>query len=401
MSVLISGIGIAGPTLAYWLSVYGIKSTLVERAPRLRTGGYAVDFWGVGFDVAERMGILPEIRRDGYNIQELRIVDRHGRRIGGFAVDVLRNALHDRYVTIARSDLARDIYRKVEGRCETIFGDSITEIEAHGDGVEVAFEHAPSRHFQVVIGADGLHSIVRRLTFGDENRFEKFLGYSVAAFEVTGYRPRDQDIYINYSVPGKQVGRLSLRDDRTLFLFVFADEGDRLTGLNDTGAQKEVLRSEFGDLGWECPRILAAMESCEELYFDRISQIRMDHWSKGRVGLVGDAAFCPSLLAGQGSSLAMAAAYVLAGELGLTGRSTEQALESYEQRLRSFLLTKQKAATKFAAAFTPRTRWGLFLRNQITKAFAIPFVAKMTMGNALRDRIQLPDYPRIPPRSAN
>ncbi len=392
MSVLISGIGIAGPTLAYWLSVYGIKSTLVERAPRLRTGGYALDFWGAGFDVAERMGILPEIRRDGYNIKELRIVNAQGRRTGGFDVDIFRNAAHGRYVTITRSDLAKNIYRKIEGDCEMIFGDSIAAINQRSHAVEVAFEHAPSRHFDAVIGADGLHSIVRKLTFGDENRFEEFLDYSVAAFEVPGYPQRDEDIYINYSVPGKQVGRLSLRNDRTLFLFVFSDERGRLTDLNDTGAQKEALRSQFGDLGWECPQILAAMESCPELYFDRVSQIRMETWSKGRVGLVGDAAFCPSLLAGQGSALAMVAAYVLAGELGATGSSPEQALKRYEKRLHPFMLGKQEAAKKFAGSFTPKTQWGLFLRNQITKAFALPYLAEWLMGSSLLDRIDLPDY---------
>jgi 2-polyprenyl-6-methoxyphenol hydroxylase-like FAD-dependent oxidoreductase len=392
MFVLISGIGIAGPALAYWLSVYGIKSTLVERSPRLRTGGYAIDFWGVGFDVAERMGILPEIWRDGYNIRELRLVNARGRRIGGFDVDIFRNAARDRYVTIARSDLARDIYRKIEGDCEMIFGDSITGIKQLPDGVEVTFEHAPSRHFDVVIGADGLHSIVRKLAFGDESQFEEFLGYSVAAFEVAGYPHRDEDIYINYSVPGKQVGRLSLRNDRTLFLFVFADERGPLTDLTETTAQKEALRAQFGGLGWECPQILAALDSCPELYFDRVSQIRMETWSKGRVGLVGDAAFCLSLLAGQGSALAMAAACVLAGELGATGSSPEQALHSYEKRLHSFMLGKQEAAKKFAGSFTPRTRWGLFLRNQVTRAFALPFLPKLLMGSSLLDRIDFPDY---------
>lgn len=392
MSVLISGIGIAGPTLAYWLSVYGVKSTLVERAPHLRNGGYAIDFWGVGFDVAERMGILPEVRRDGYNIKELRIVNAQGRRIGGFGVDSFRKAAHGRYVTIARSDLARNIYRKTEGNCETIFGDSITEMNQRPDGVEVTFEHSPSRHFDLVIGADGLHSVVRKLVFEDENQFEEFLGYSVAAFEVTGYPHRDEDIYINYSVPGKQVGRLTLRNDRTLFLFVFADERGHLTDLHDIAAKRAALRAHFGGLGWECPQILAAMDSCAELYFDPVSQIRMETWSKGRVGLVGDAAFCPSLLAGQGSALAMAAAYVLAGELGANGSSPAEALRRYEERLHPFMLGKQDAAKKFAGAFTPRTPWGLFLRNQVTKAFAIPYVLTLLMGSSLLDRIDLPDY---------
>ncbi len=392
MSVLISGAGIAGPTLAYWLSVYGVRSTLIERAPQLRTGGYAIDFWGLGFDIAERMGILPDLKRDGYNIKELRIVNAKGQRTGGFNVDIIRQAAHGRYVTIPRGDLAKNIYRNVEERCETIFGDSIAGIEQDTHGVDVTFERTASRRFNVVIGADGLHSIVRKLTFGEENRFEKFLGYSVAAFEVTGYRPRDEDIYINYSIPGKQVGRLSLRNDLTLFLFVFADERGDVIDSDDIESQREELRTQFGNLGWECPQILAAMESCPELYFDRVSQIRMDTWSKGRVGLIGDAAFCPSLLAGQGSALAMIAAYVLAGELHRAPNSPERALTRYQELLYSFMLGKQQAAEKFASSFTPKTRWGLFLRNQITKAFTIPFVAKLVMGRSLLDRIDLPDY---------
>ncbi len=392
MSVLISGAGIAGPTLAYWLSVNGVDSTLVERAPQLRTGGYAVDFWGLGFDIAERMGILPELKRDGYNIKELRIVNAQGRRIAGFDVDSFRRATRGRYITIARSDLARIIYRKVQTHCESIFGDSIAALQQRDDGVDVTFHHAPARHFDLVVGADGLHSNVRRLTFGEESRFEKFLGYSVAAFEAIGYPQRDDDVYVNYSTPGKQVGRLSLRKNRTLFLFVFADERGDLIDADDTESKRKCLRAQFGDLGWECPQILAAMESCEELYFDRVSQIRMNTWSKGRVGLIGDAAFCPSLLAGQGCALAMIGAYVLAGELGRSGNSPEDALKRYQERLRDFMFAKQTAAEKFATSFTPKTRWGLFVRNQVVKAFALPFIAKLVMGGTLLDRIALPDY---------
>ena len=139
MSVLISGAGIAGPTLAYWLSVYGVKPTLVERAPQLRSGGYAIDFWGLGFDIAERMGILPDLKRDGYNIKELRIVNAKGQRIGGFNVDIFRQAARGRYVTIPRTDLAKNIYRQIEDRCETIFGDSIAGIQQDAHGVDVTF----------------------------------------------------------------------------------------------------------------------------------------------------------------------------------------------------------------------------------------------------------------------
>ncbi len=392
MTVLISGIGIAGPTLAYWLSVHGLQSTLVERAPHLRTGGYAIDFWGRGYDVAERMGIIPEIQRDGYEIKELRIVNAQGCRIGGFNVDVFRAATNGRYVTIARSDLAANIYRKIERRCETIFDDSITGINQTADGVNVTFEHAPARQFDAVVGADGLHSVVRKLVFGDGGRFERFLGYSVAAFEASGYQPRDEDIYITYGAPGRQVGRLSLRNDRTLFLFVFADDGENPIDPRATGALKRVLRSQFGGLGWECPKLLAAMDSCDDLYFDRVSQIRSDRWSLGRVGLIGDAAFAPSLLAGQGSALAMTAAYVLAGEMKRAADSPERAFQRYEQLLHPFILAKQKAAERFAGSFAPKTRLGLFARNQSTKVLAIPFFTKRVIRSTLLDPIELTDY---------
>lgn len=394
MSVLISGLGIAGPTLAYWLSLYGMKVTLVERSPHLRTGGYVIDFWGSGFEIADRMGLIPDIQRAGFRIKELRILNARGRRIGGFNADVFRAATLGRFVTISRSDLARIIYQKLEGRCETIFGDSVRQIRQEPGGVDVSFERATSRRFDVVIGADGLHSTVRKLVFGDEAQYEKFLGCSVAAFAVAGYQPRDEDVYINYGVPGRQVARFAMRDNRTMFLFIFADPRGSLTDADDTQAQKDVLRSEFGDAGWECPQILAAMESCDEIYFDRMSQIRMDTWSRGRVGLVGDAAFCPSLLAGQGSALAMVAAYVLAGELCRADTTPEAAFRSYEQRLRPFIIGKQNAAEGLGSSFAPRTRLGLFLRNQTTKFFSLPFVPRLLMGRTLIDRIELPVYPR-------
>ena len=229
--------------------------------------------------------------------------------------------------------------------------------------------------------------------FGKDARFEKYLGDRVAAFAVNAYRPRDENVYVSYSLPGKQAARFAMRNDRTMFLFVFADNQDRRIDPQDTNAHKDVLRAEFDKAGWECPQILAAMESCDEVYFDRVSQIQMDEWSQGRVGLVGDAAFCPSLLAGQGAAIAMIAAYVLAGELGRMGSKPQEAFKRYEQRLHPFITSKQRAAAQFAGSFAPKTRLGLFFRNQVTKAFKLPLIVKLMMGSSLLDRIDLPDYP--------
>ncbi|HEX9881796.1 MAG TPA: FAD-binding domain [Hyphomicrobium sp.] len=391
-SILISGAGIAGPTLAYWLLEQGITPTLVEKAPHLRTSGYVIDFWGLGYKVADKMRLLSTLDREGYDVSELRLVNGEGQRVGGFDAGVFRNLTGGRYLSIARSELAKLLCEKIKDRCEVIFGDEVTAIDDQGDGVRVGFRHAREGRFDAVIGADGLHSEVRELVFGPEKRFEISLGYMVATFQARGYRPRDELVYVSYAIPGRQVARFAMRGDRTMFLFVFAADEPSGVGAHDMAAQKALLNATFRDAGWECPQILAALDKSDDLYFDRVSQIHMDAWSKGRVALVGDAAFCVSLLAGQGSALAMGAAYALAGELGRADAGSPAAFQRYEALLRPLIATKQKAALQFASGFAPKTRWGLFVRNQVTKAMALPFVAKLAMGSSLLDRIDLPDY---------
>ncbi len=392
-TVLISGVGIAGATLAYWLGQFGFKPTLIERAAQPRTGGYIIDFWGRGYDIAERMRLVPELRKEGYDVHELRIVDTKGKRVGGFGVDVFRKLTGGRYVSIARADLAKLIYQKIERSFETVFGDSIVSVGQDEDGVRVEFAHAPARRFDVVIGADGLHSAVRKLVFGSQDQFEKYLGYYVAAFEVAGYPNRDERVYVTYELPGKQVARFAMREDRTLFLLVFAADRALPIAPRDVPSQKARLHAEFDRAGWECRRVLAALDDCDDLYFNSVSQIHMNTWSRGRVALVGDAAFCPSLLAGQGSALAMIGAYVLAGELAAAGGRWQTAFHRYQNLLLPFMEGKQKAAEQFARSFAPKTQFGLFVRNQITKALAIPFVAELTLGRLIHDAIDLPDYP--------
>lgn len=366
--------------------------TLVEQAPRLRSGGYVIDFWGLGYDVAERMGLTGEADRIGYHVHELRIVDDRGERVTGFGTKVFSELTGGRYVTLGRSELSRLLFEKVRGDVEVVFGDEIASLHEHADGVEVRFAHAGGRRFDLVIGADGLHSNVRRLAFGPQERFERQLGYIVAAFEVRGYRPRDENVYLLYNEPGRMLGRFTLRDDRTLFLLVFAADRLALPGVSDLAVRKAVLRERYGDAKWECPQMLRALEGADELYFDSVSQIRMERWSHGRIALVGDAAFCVSLLAGQGSALAMTAAYVLAGELARSGGRHEEAYGEYERYLRAYVGEKQKAAARFAKAFAPGTHWGLFLRNQVIRTFATPGLAKFTIGRDIFDTLQLPHY---------
>ena len=387
-TVLISGAGIAGPTLAFWLKAAGFEPTLVERSPGLRGGGYVIDFWGLGYDIAERMGLLPNIDRGGYHVQEMRIVDDAGRRLAGFGTRVLAELTGGRYVTLQRSDLSRMLFEKINATTEIIFDDEIVGLHEEADCVAVELKRAGTRRFDLVIGADGLHSIVRKLAFGPQSAFEKHLGYVVAALEVRGYRPRDPDVYVIYSRPERMVGRFTLRDDRTLFLFVFASAALPAT----LDQQKAMLRDIYGQAKWECPRILDAVDRTDELYFDRVSQIRTQGWSRGRIALIGDAAFCPSLLAGQGSALAMVSAYVLAGELADARGGHQKAFAGYEALLRDYISTKQRGAERFAGVFAPTTRAGLYVRNQIIKALAIPGLTRWTVGRDLIDTLRLPGY---------
>ncbi len=390
MNVLISGAGIAGPCLAYWLKRYGFQPTLVERAPRLRAGGYIVDFWGAGFDVADRMGLVPRILEQGYRIEEVRQVDREGKRVSGFKLDVFERLTGGRFTSLPRSALGAAIYQALDGEVETIFNDSVVALEEVDHRVRVSFERSAARDVDLVVGADGLHSEVRRLAFGEHSGFERYLGLKVAAFAIGGYRPRDELAYVIHTELGQQVGRFSMRDDQAMFLFVFADPAPAIP--HDLAGQRALLRERFAGSGWECPRILDALDSADGLYIDQVSQVRMDRWTRGRIALVGDAAFCVSLLGGQGSALAMTAAYILAGELKRAGGDHRAAFAAYQDRLGTFIAGKQKAAVRFAPFFAPRSRLKMFVRNQVMKLMAIPFVAERAVGRELVDRVELPDY---------
>lgn len=398
MNCLIVGSGVAGPTLAYWLARSGHRITLVEQAPALRTGGYVIDFWGAGFDVAERMGVLPAVRARGYQVQQVRMVGSEGEPVGGFSAAVFDRLGAGRYTSLARGDLAEVLYREIEGlpQVQTRFGVELESLEQRERGVWATFAgrggETSREVFDVVVGADGLHSKVRALSFSGADVREKYLGYRVAAFRIGGYRPRAASDYVMHTEVGRQMARFSMRDDETMFLLVWADPDGAGPLPRGIDAQRAHLRERFAGMRWEAPTILGALDDVDEIYLDRVSQIRLDTWSQGRVVLVGDAAHAPSLLAGQGSALAMIGAYVLAGELGRAS-TPEEGFARYHERLGGFMASKQKAAAGFAGSFAPRSRFGLWVRNRMTALLRIPFVADLAMGSSLRDAITLPDYP--------
>jgi 2-polyprenyl-6-methoxyphenol hydroxylase-like FAD-dependent oxidoreductase len=390
-TVLISGIGVAGPTLAYWLAHHGFEPTLLESASSLRDSGCLIDFWGGGLDVAEWMDLLPSLKEEDYDIRELRLVNEYGHRIGGFRVNPSQFVPGARFLSILRGDLARLLFTTVAGTVDMIFGNGVKRIEQLENNVAVTFAHGAPRKFDLVIGTDGLHSAVRSAVFGSPSKFERRLGYFAASFNSDGYPYRDEGAYVSYCLPGRQVTRYSLRENRTGFLLLFRDNRLPEGGVG-TSDPKTVLAEVFHDAGWEGDAILAELGRSTDLYFDVVSQIRMPTWSRGRVAILGDAAFSPSLLAGQGSSLAMTAAYVLAGELKRANGDHTVAFKAYEATLKPLIIRKQRAAARLGRWFVPKSNLGIAVRNQASRLISVPPLPKWMVGRMLNDRISLTDY---------
>jgi 2-polyprenyl-6-methoxyphenol hydroxylase-like FAD-dependent oxidoreductase len=391
MDVLISGAGIAGPTLAWWLRRDGHRVTLVEKAPELRSGGYIVDFWGKGYELAGRMGLLPRLEQVGYHVKEVRFVASDGQRRGGFSTEVFDRATHGRFVSLPRSELSRAIFEAIEGQIEAIFGDEIVALEREPGRVAVRFASGHRRAFDLLVGAEGVHSPTREMLFGPEARFERFLGYNFAAYTLQGYPRRDPDTYVMYGEPGRQAARFTLTGAASLVLLIWRDPAGTAIP-HDEAVQKGLIRERFAGAGWEVPALLEGLADARDLYIDRVSQIRLDRWHEGNVALLGDAAFAPSFLAGQGSALAMIGGYVLAGELKRAGGDVPAALTAYQQRLFAFMRAKQDAAIGLAPSFVPKSRFGLEVRAIASRLLGIGWFADLVIGRSVRDRIDLPDY---------
>lgn len=392
MKIAISGAGIGGPTLTYWLARAGHSPTLIEAAPQMRTGGYVIDFWGAGYRIAELMGLETAILEAGYQVRELRAVRSDGRVAASVGTQMFSRAAGGRFTSLPRGDLAAILFGALGRRAETIFGDRIVAVDQHRDGVDLALERSGTRRFDLLVGADGLRSGVRRLVFGADRQFEHHLGYAVAAFRLPDYRPRDELVYVLYNAPGRQAARFALRGDRTLFLFVLRADPRELEEAHVSGGGREFLVRQFANAGWECHDILDQVDRAEDFYLDAVSQIRMPRWSEGRTVLIGDAAAAVSLLAGEGSGLAMVEAYVLAGELLRCGGDPAVAFHAYEARLRSMVEAKQRSAERFASFFAPKTPIGIWLRNRLIRLMNLGLVADLSVGRSLRDDVELPRY---------
>lgn len=392
MKVAINGGGIAGTALAFWLGNMGHEVLLVERAPTLRTGGYVLNLWGAGYDAIEKMGLLPTLLELQYLTDELRMVDSRGRTRGGYPSKVLQGLAGGRIASLARADIAAAIYQALDPSVETIFGDSIAAIQDKGAQARIHFEYGAPRDVDLIVGADGLHSKVRQLAFGEESRYEFPMGCHVASFELAGYRPREEGLYVAHTAPGRYIARFPMRGDRTLFFVILRDEHLPDGVLTTDTERKKALRHALSDMGWECPAILSALDAVDNIYFDSISQIRMDAWTNGRVALLGDAAACPSLIAGEGAGMALAGAYVLAGELHRHGPDLQAALRGYQSRMQPYASRKQRYAEGLVPSFVPRTSLGVHARDLATLLMRLPAFPRVLMGRYFRDAMKLPDY---------
>jgi 2-polyprenyl-6-methoxyphenol hydroxylase-like FAD-dependent oxidoreductase len=323
----------------------------------------------------------------------MRMVDAHGREEAHVDLTPVRDALHGRFISIARADLASALFEVSDG-IPTHFGVSIIEIEQDAAGPCATFSDGHRERFDLIVGADGLHSEVRAQAFGPASQFEQFLGCYVVAFRVRGYPHFDELTYVSHTVQRRQVARVSLRDGETLVLLVWRPERIVTGDPRGRDEQQAAVRTAFGDMGWETCELLEAMNHSVDFYFDRVSQIHLPRWSVGSVVRLGDAAACPSLLAGEGAGLAMVEGYTLAGELHRARGDISLALATYEHRLRRFVTGIQKSALWFRGFFAPETTLSLTVRNLAIRALALPFLTK-SVAHSLRDDLELPAYLEI------
>jgi 2-polyprenyl-6-methoxyphenol hydroxylase-like FAD-dependent oxidoreductase len=385
MRVLISGASLAGPTLAFWLARYGIEATVVERASALRTGGNGVDVRGQAVEVAERMGIMPDVRALETDIQGMSFVDATGASVARVDMQSLQRANGDRDVEIMRGDLARILYDASSPTAEYIFGDQITSIEQHPDNVTVQFEKAAPRAFDLVVGADGIHSSVRDLAFASEESSLRFLGFYWAF--ANGDETLGEDRWMSiYNEPGRMSG-LYRSGNHTQAKSYFLFQAPRRIAY-DRRSQKaaaQLLAAGMAGMGGFAPELVRSSITDGQLYFDELSQVRLPSWSSGRVALVGDAAYCASPVSGAGAMLALLGAFHLAGALAESRDDIRVALARYEASMRPIVRSAQRGL--FTGLLAPKTRLGISARNTMLK---LPILRAL---NGLDRRLQLPATP--------
>lgn len=369
MRVLISGGGIAGLTLAYWLHRYGIAAVVIEQSPSLRRDGYGLDFYGTGYDVAERMGVLEQLREQRLPFEDIAYVDARGRRIAHLSMDLLNTIMQNRYMELMHSTLEEVLYDAVADAVEIRHGTTLVAISAEAEGVSVAFHDGSTDSFDLLIGADGVHSNVRRLVFGDNSRddarHERYLGYYFASYPLVD-RYGIGHGWKSYIEAGRWASAYcGKRDGELVAFFMYKATNE---GYIAREQRLSRLRQVFAGMGWITQQLLEDVADPESILLDSMTQIEMPCWHRGRVVLVGDACACPTSLSGQGASMAMGGAYILAEALH-TIPDYASAFRSYEQRVRPHVERRQKTARSLSKTFLPESPLELVMQRLILKLF--------------------------------
>jgi 2-polyprenyl-6-methoxyphenol hydroxylase-like FAD-dependent oxidoreductase len=339
--VLVTGASIAGPALAHWLHRRGAEVTVVEQAPGLRPGGQAVDARGVAKEVIRRMGVDTEVRAVCTNTAGAYTVDADGKVLETFRADENDGDGYISEIEVLRGDLSQVLYDETRNGVEYVFGDRIAELTQDADGVDVTFISGDRRRFELVIGADGLHSALRAMVFGPREQFIRHLGLVLAFYSVPNEFGLDRWL-IDYQEAGRSAGLRPVRDASRAIAMLSFPAPDFDIDYRDVEAQKRLLREQMAGFGWETARILAHLDDTPDFYLDQVAQVVMDHWHVGRVGLLGDAAFSASPMSGAGTGLALVGAYLLAGELAAAEWDPVAGFAGYEARMRSYVEDNQE-----------------------------------------------------------
>ncbi|MCV7195744.1 FAD-dependent monooxygenase [Mycobacterium angelicum] len=372
MKVAICGAGIAGLALAERLSALGAEVVLLERSSGPRAQGYMIDFFGAGYDAAEAIGVLPAIEKVSHRITEASLVDESGRRRAGLRYTQIAKALDGRICSLMRPDLEKVLRDNLPGDVDLRFGTSVADVSHREDGVTVTLDGGAQLDVDLLVGADGIHSTVRALVFGAESQYLRYLGFHSAAyvFAAAGIRDAAADRFVLTDTIDRQMGFYALRDGRVAVFAVHRTPDPELP--QDARA---AIQDRYAGMGWLVPEALERCPPSADIFYDQVAQVEMPHWRKGRVVLIGDACGAVSLIAGQGASLAVGGAYVLAEQLRRTS-SLERALDFYERLWRPVVEEKQEAGRDAAKLFLPASSSQQWTRRTALRLAGLPMVRR-------------------------
>jgi len=388
LDILISGGGIAGPSLAYWLTRQGHAVTIIEQARELRTGGQAVDFRGPALTVLEKMGLLEKVRAGATSMGALALVDGRGKEVARLPAEVVSGEIEIHWGTFTRI-----LYEAVHDDVNYRFGVRITAISDDGPRVEATFSDGSTGHYDLVIGADGLHSGLRRLVFGPEDQYVTQLGQCFGFFDIEN-RLRMDHCGMAYIDSGRTAALQAIEPDQPARASLFLNDPQVHFDYRDAEANKQLFAQRFAGMGWEVPHILDGLAEAPVVYFDSIAQVHLDSYARGRVCLTGDAAWCASPRSGMGTTLAMVGVYVLAHELRAAAGDYASAFDRYQRLMAPYVARCQKLALDALKTDRYSSGWRATLRNLVLQTLRVPVVSKFvaTQSLAVARSFTLPDY---------